>query len=322
MPEASSSNANDVRVPQRRSRHSRWIPAAGAGAALLVLAATTVPTLLLNHPGTPATPASHQKPAAPGTSPAPSASTTADQLRALADALHTGPADTQSGPYTYHHIRRWILDTTGTPAPRPNTAAVFAVEIHRWEAADGSGLGTETQLDPDYHLTAADPNHRSTNTEFAGAHPVRTTYPAGNLSSPIRGPLATDPAALARQLAVDPLPPGPQWPLLAIDEVYTAHYLSAPVRAAALRVLADVPGLGYHPSATDRLGRPGIAVSLDNRNIRYSLIFDAATGQLLASEQRLIAPHEHLSVPAGLVTYYTLFVDQGRRANLSQVTAP
>jgi hypothetical protein len=118
VPEVSSSNAADVRGPLPRSRCSRWIPAAGVGAAVLVLAAAAAPTLLLNHRGAPATAAGRQPPAALAASPAPSASTTADQLRSWADAINAGPADAQSGPYTYRHIRRWILDTTGTPARR------------------------------------------------------------------------------------------------------------------------------------------------------------------------------------------------------------
>jgi hypothetical protein len=155
--------------------------------------------------------AADQPPRSPSAAVSASAPTAAAQLRALADAIQAGPAYTQTGRYDYHHVRRWILDTTGTPAPRPNTPAVFAVEIRRWSADDGSGRIVETQLGPDYQLTGADPDHRSTDAEFAAARPVGTDYPPGNLGSPIRSPLATDPQALARQLApADPLPDGPQ----------------------------------------------------------------------------------------------------------------
>ncbi len=320
MPEIPSTNAGDMLVPVRRSRRSRWIPAAGFGVALLVLTAAAVPMLLLNDRSMPATTAGRQTSAAQAATPATSATTTADQLRALAEAIHTSPADVQIGRYSYHHIRRWILDTTGTPVPPPmreNTPAVFAVEIRRWAAEDGSGCTIETELDPDYRLTGADPDHRSTSAEFARVRAVRTDHPAGELGSPIRLPLATDPATLALQLAaVDPMPDGPQSMLRAVDMLYTGHHVPLPVRAAALQVLGDMDGLSYQQTAADRLGRTGFAVSLNSRNIRYTLVFDPATGYLLASEQRLIGPHDFLHVPTGLVTYYTLFLDQGRRAEL------
>ncbi|HET8660330.1 MAG TPA: hypothetical protein VFM55_15190 [Micromonosporaceae bacterium] len=260
--------------------------------------------------------------------------TTADLLSALANTIRNAPTDHQTGRYTYHHLRRWILDTTGTPAPRPNTPAVFAVEIHRWEATDGSGLGIYTEPPPAYDLAGAEPDYLSTDGQFAGAPTTRTAYRAGNLSSPIVAPLAIDPTALARQLAFAPLPDGPQSTLRAIDELYTAHYVSRPTRAAVLQVLAGVDSLSYQPDVTDRLGRHGIGVSLDADNVagnlRFSLVFDPDTGQLLASSQLLVSPHRYLSVkqaaqgrdvrqslPAGLFTYYTLFVDQGRRADLT-----
>ncbi len=308
-------------VPRRSQRRARrYASAAGttitllAGMALIGPAASSLASARAEPDA-----AADQTPRSPSAAASTSAPTTAARLRALADTIQAGPGDTQTGPYNYHHIRRWILDTTGTPAPRPNTPAVFAVEIRRWSADDGSGRIVETQLGPDYQLIGADPNHRSTDAEFAAAPPVPTDYPAGNLGSPIHPPLATDPQALARQLATaDPLPDGPRSTPLTIDALYASYYLSRPVRAAALRVLADVAGLTYHQAAADRLGRIGVAVSLEHRNRRYTLILDPANGQLLASQQQLIAPHAYLPVPVGLVTNYTLFIDQGRPPDLNQ----
>src|SRR6266545_4883289 len=267
-------------VPRRSQRRARrYASAAGttitllAGMALIGPAASSLASARAEPDA-----AADQTPRSPSAAASTSAPTTAARLRALADTIQAGPGDTQTGPYDYHHIRRWILDTTGTPAPRPNTPAVFAVEIRRWSADDGSGRIVETQLGPDDQFTGADPNHRSTDAEFAAAPPVRTDYPAGNLGSPIHPPLATDPQALARQLATaDPLPDGPQSTLLTIDELYASYYLPRPVRAAALRVLANVAGLTYHQAAADRLGRIGVAVSLEHRNRRYTLILDPAT---------------------------------------------
>lgn len=303
----------------RRSHQRRWLAATAAALAVLTIA-TTATAAARASDGAPAT-AGTGTGSPSSAEPSASLATTAELLRGLATSIQDAPADQQTtGRYTYHHLRRWILDTTGTPAKRPNTPAVFRVEIHRWEATDGSGLGIYTELPPAYDLAAAKPDHRSTDDEFAGVRPTRTPYRAGNVSSPIAAPLATDPDALARQLAFDPLPDGPQSILRAVDELFTAHYITRNTRAAVLQVLADVDGLSYQPEVTDRLGRHGFAVSLDaatdTGKLRFTLIFDQVTGQLLASSQQLIGPHTYLPVPAGLVTYYTLFVGQGQQADL------
>jgi hypothetical protein len=301
-------------APRRPRR--RWLAATAAALAVLTIAVTATATARAGGPVTPGAGTGSPSPVAPPASPA----TTADLLRRLAGNLQDVPADQHSGAYTYHHLRRWILDTTGTPAKRPNTPAVTAIEIRRWEAADGSGLGVYTELPLAYDLAAAEPDHRSTDAEFGRVRPTRTPYRAGNRSSPIITPLATNAAGLARQLAFDPLPDGPQSTLRAVDELYTAHHVTRPTRAAVLRVLADVVGLSHQPDAADRLGRHGFAVTLDavtdTGKLRFMLVFHPTTGQLLASSQQLIGAHKYLPVPVGSVTYYTLFVDQGRRADL------
>ncbi len=237
-----------------------------------------------------------------------------ERLRRLAATITAVPADSATGD-AYHHQRRWILDTTGTPAPsRPNTPAVVAVDIRRWEAGDGSGLGIEIEVGPDFTLAGASPGHRSTDAEFANGRTTRHTYPPGHRRSPITGPLASDPAELARQLATfGPRPDSPPSTLRGVDELYTSHYVPLPVRRAVLELLADIGGLSYRDGAIDRLGRTGVAVSLTNHGIDYTLILDPTTGHLLVSEQRSTGAHEYLDVPHGLVRYYTLFVEQGRR---------
>lgn len=244
-----------------------------------------------------------------------------ERLRRLAGTITAAPRDSAEGTYSFHHLRRWILTTTGRPVPpgvRPDTPAVMAVDIRRWQAADGSGRSVQVDVGPDYTLAGAEPYHPSTDREFADGTPSSRDYPPGSRRSPLTGPPATDPAALARQLAmVDPIPDGPQATLRAVDELYTSFYVHLPVRRAVLRILADIGGLALRDAVADRLGRTGIAVSVTDDGTQYTLILDATTGQLLASEQRSLGAHDYLHVPAGLVTYYTLIVDQSRRPELS-----
>jgi hypothetical protein len=249
-----------------------------------------------------------------------------EHLLRLAGSITALPDEAATG-FAHHHLRRWILDTTGKPDKagptrppgwRHNTPAVFAVDIRRSEAADRSGRGTDVENPPDYTLTGARPGYRSTDGEFASGTTKRTAYSAGNQRSPISAPLATEPAALAAQLAaVDPMPDGPQAILRAVDELYAAHYVEMPVRRAALQVLANLDGLRLTPGVTDRLGRTGDAVTLTAAGVEYTLVFDPTTGRLLASQQRSTDAHEYLAVPPGLVRYYTLYIEQARRPTRS-----
>ncbi len=299
--------------PQQPDRRGRWRGLAAL--AVVMLLGASVADTAIRAPGHSAAAATEPLPAQ---SPPPSSPESArDSLRRLAATITAVPDDSATG-YAYHHQRRWILDTTGTPAPhRPNTPAVVAIETRRWEAGDGSGLSIEVEIGPDFTLTGANPDHRSTDAEFAHGPTARRIHPPGHRRSPITGPLASDPTGLARQLAIlDSLPDGPQATLRAVDELYTSHYVALPVRRAVLQVLADTGGLSYRDSATDRLGRTGAVVSLTNRGVEYTLILDTMTGHLLASAQRSVGAHEYLDVPHGLVRYYALFIEQTRRPEL------
>lgn len=254
------------------------------------------------------------------TSPPPTATRTAKQsLLHLADTISGDAGDSATG-YAYHHLRRWILDTTGTPVPRgvrENAPAVVAVEIRRWAADDGSRRGVDVEIGPDYTLAGAHPEHRSSDEEFADGRTTLREFTAGAVRSSIPQPLATDPAGLARQLAtVYPQAEGPHLTLLAVEELHTSLYVDLPVRRTVLQTLAEVEGIGYHAQVTDRLGRTGVAVSLTAGGVDYTLVFDPTSGRLLASHQRSAGAHEYLDVPHGLIRYYTLFIEQSRRPGL------
>jgi hypothetical protein len=94
------------------------------------------------------------------------------------------------------------------------------------------------------------------------------------------------------------------------------------VRAAAYRVLADLPGLRDLGTVTDPKGRSGNAVTLvtnkETAGVRQAdtggeqevrLIFDPQSGQPLAWETRVLNPVDYLSwVPAGAVFDYEAVV--------------
>jgi hypothetical protein len=115
--------------------------------------------------------------------------------------------------------------------------------------------------------------------------------------------LPTDPAALkARLLATyaghgteanDPMGES-QWLFTIVSGLVTDMPVSGPVRAAAFRVLADLPGTRLVPVATDALGRTGTAVTLTDAPIREGavlqswLIIDPRTSTALAQESHVV----------------------------------
>ncbi|GID91341.1 CU044_5270 family protein [Amorphoplanes digitatis] len=97
------------------------------------------------------------------------------------------------------------------------------------------------------------------------------------------------------------------------------------VRAAAYRLLADLPGLRDLGTVTDPKGRPGTAVTLvtneETPGVRQAdtggarevrLIFDPESGRPLAWETRVLRPADYLAwVPAGAVFDYEAVLATG-----------
>lgn len=84
--------------------------------AVLAIAAAAVAARAAGATSTTASPT-----ATPWPTPAlPLALTTADFLHAVAGRIQNAPPDPHAGGgYTYHHLRRWTLDTTDPRQPRP-----------------------------------------------------------------------------------------------------------------------------------------------------------------------------------------------------------
>jgi hypothetical protein len=287
----------------------RTVCAALAGAALAAVgvashaAATTIPSgcgalatampLELAYPG-----------------PAPDAG---PLLRRLAVHLHPRPADAQSGAFAFNELGMQAADSVlGTPCPQTQT--VYALE-QRWRADDGSGEITATP----WHHDPADPPPA-----------VTSSYPPGELSGVVDGPVPTDPAALAAALDAAYPQPGPV--TVRADAVTAAarshgagrsnpgrvrgiaalnewHYTNLAARRAALTVLANVDGVTYRGQVT---GYPGVAVSVDVGDWRDVLVVDPQTGGLIVAEQVLLRGGGPLGVATPYSMARTRFVDQGR----------
>lgn len=218
-----------------------------------------------------------------------------EMLAELADTAARQPAQhpTARTPYAYVMRTSWHL-----PAHVSRGSPIHPTQTQTWVRADGAG-----------RLISA--------TRSARGWVIRdTTIPAG----PPRPVLSADPAVLERTLDADGSPPAPPARVFqAFAELTSAEPVPPSVQAAALRLLALIPGVSNSGTVIDRDGRPGVAVSLSSDYtgalIRYTLIFDPATGRLLEADQTVLGEGDRLPVQEGAVIGYTTFISSGYTAN-------
>jgi len=85
-------------------------------------------------------------------------------------------------------------------------------------------------------------------------------------------------------------------------------------RAAAYEALARVPGVILVGKTTDRFGRRGIGVGMDiidtdptGFDLRYVLVFDPATADLLEERRKVLSGNRHRGLPAGMIEAYATY---------------
>jgi hypothetical protein len=182
-------------------------------------------------------------------------------LHELAATAERQPAPPGNGPYSYIRTRGWYRGEDRTPDGRPRVR-VEETEREFWIAADGSGRIAETR--------------------DGRPSPVNGTFGPGGLHP---GPLAHAPAGVPPEVALrqsaSPLPVG--W-LRDIRDAWLVQVVPPALQAALLRRLARLDGVRL-ADATDRAGRPGVAVSAEDGRRRVVLVLDRDTGGLLAAEE-------------------------------------
>jgi hypothetical protein len=99
----------------------------------------------------------------------------------------------------------------------------------------------------------------------------------------------------------------------AFDDLWSHQVVPPAVHATMLDILAHQPGLTLLGTATDRVGRPGIAVSVEDKKgptERRILVFDPDTGALLDSET-IVLEKSDLPVHPPATTAYTAWLTSG-----------
>ncbi|MGK5441794.1 CU044_5270 family protein [Micromonospora sp. URMC 105] len=211
------------------------------------------------------------------------ASAARPHLRALAGRLIDAEYDNQSGRYMYHRRQVWGDPVMSSADGRHHVA--FADETKVWQAADGTGSGVTTQLEPQYP-DAASRDYWQRNLQLPAKGATPATVPLPPL---VEGPLPSDRVQLSELLKVRY---GAGAASKEVSTVYGRYVVPRRTRAEILRILADVPGFLWRGQVTDRAGRKGVAVTFDDREHQAQslLIFDPHTGELLAHERLTLAP--------------------------------
>lgn len=285
----------------RPGRWLRWATPLGAAVvALIVLATGKTP---LTRPAPDGHPAIETF-----TAPAPLSLQLTDQpepardrLQHLADTIAATPDPAPSGRYGHIHTQRWPADT-GTPPP----GQLLAADDELWTTPQRTAHVRTTVLPPQ----PAGRVLAAWITSPPAGQPHRTDYQPGELAALALVP-STEPAILAGQLAGSVS--GPRSPDVTLGAVATMnryHVLGARQRAAILQVLADTDGLDLRGQVTDRAGRSGIAVSVDNTAdaTRDLAVFDADSGALLSYERIAMVTNARSPVRAATVLSYVLYL--------------
>ncbi|MGC4828869.1 hypothetical protein [Micromonospora arida] len=205
-------------------------------------------------------------------------------------AVTVGPSgcDAIPGRFAYVHLLQWATDTT--IAGNNATTRIVLFEEQRWRADDASGRVIRSR-----YPTGTRPTDDS-------------TYKPGELDGPI-GPIAADPAALSAHIdSTQPRFLGPTAVIRGLASLLGWRTPHQAARTAVLTVLRDTPGIAYHGSVTDRAGRTGIGVSATFDDIRFLLILNPSTGELLAYERAALTPPPGSDRTGPLVDDYHLFL--------------
>jgi hypothetical protein len=280
---ARAETAADPVAARRNPRPTRRLVLT-AGAVAVAAAATTViyETSNVDRPNTAAPPDTPGQVLVPITyqfdAGAPPA---AAQLRALASRLTDAPYENHTGRYTYHHHKSWGDGVLGT-ADGHEVALVEETKI--WQADDGTGKQVKVYLEPQYR----DQESREAWQRVMRATPIPALDPTPgpeimDLPPFAIAPLPADRAGLTDMLKVQY---GGGAASKEVSTVYGRYAVPRQTRAEILRILAGIPGFRWRGKVTDRAGRPGLAITFDDRehNMRFLLIFHPKTGELLALE--------------------------------------
>jgi hypothetical protein len=230
-------------------------------------------------------------------------------LTGIARNAATAPGPARTGDYEHLLIQSWSL-WTQVDGERV-TSAIIPSRAESWRGPDNSGRRATSFEEPRFTSTTREWLWRAQTLFGDGLDPASEDYPAGQFPAMWADqPPAGDLDAWLH--SGHPKQNGPYETIVAVTDLARERLLTPATRAAALRIVAQLPGLTYDGTVTDRAGRAGAAFSVttDESGLptRYTLIVDPATGTLLGYEQMLTTDAGKLDVRVPAVIGYEIYL--------------
>ena len=235
----------------------------------------------------------------------------AERLRQLADVAAASPPLPRP-PGTVEHLRSASWGLNSAISGGATTSVVQPQERESWRTDDDAGRLITRNLPPAFQ-SEADRNTwlRKGGTEESQEEIIN--YRAGAFYESWKAAVPTEADSLRRWLVVNRSEhDAPVQYLEDIAELASVRLLGPAQRSAALRLLADLPGVTVTGTVTDRAGRRGDAFSMESDAhglpARYTIIIDPVDGNLLGYEEVLTTTAGKLNVPIPAVISYRSYL--------------
>lgn len=232
------------------------------------------------------------------------------RLRQLAEAAAaTSPLPRTPG--TVEHLRSaaWYLNSSISGGQ--TTSAVEPQQQQSWRADDDSGrVVTRRQR------LASRSDLRDWLWPFGGSTTETVDFRPGAFSASWQGNVPTEVDHLRRWLISNPnSDTAPVRYLAEVAHLGSVRMLGPAQRSAALRMLADLPGITAAGTVSDRAGRRGEAFAIESDvhglPVRYTLIVDPTSGAFLGYEEVLTTTAGALNVQVPAVIAYRSYLVSG-----------
>jgi RNA polymerase sigma-70 factor (ECF subfamily) len=281
-----------------RRRASPWLVAvwpARVGIAVALAAAVLLLAALLRSGST--------------AGPPPAAAAVLQRLARVAGAQPT--LEPRPGQYLYTASHSLTSDTV-VPAGGHACELIYTQYRQNWVARDGRGLFTE-QNGP-RHLAAGAPAACAATLRQIGAAPETSRDWAAPgclaLHTVDFAKLPRDPVKLRARLLtgrVEGGPPGAAEAFIQVADLLRESDAPPALRAALYRAAAGLPAVRSLGTIKDQLGRSGLGLAIDSRGTRQELIFDPATGGLIAEQGIQLGRARNGGTRPGSVLYWTSY---------------
>ncbi|GAA3280112.1 hypothetical protein GCM10020218_032270 [Dactylosporangium vinaceum] len=216
--------------------------------------------------------------------------------------LRAAAYESQQGQYNHIGIISW--NAVFDDEPGGNATIIRPQERDTWFDAQWVRRVVVKQLPPVF------PNEQSRQyyQRHPNAHPITTTAPEVDDFNPgdqpaAAGPMPTTAADIGERIAKQQDPADPRAIVSLIVDMSSIYLLPVEARTALIDRLTKTAGAEWIGLTTDRAGRAGIGVKVQAKEVTEILVFEPATGVLLAWDE---------VDRAGIIQGATLFVKAER----------